>query len=74
VKLGQNVTIYPVHLQPAYAHLGYGIGDFPVAEGVAGKYLSLPIYAELTEEQQDYITHVLKQALEKSCHSMLQLR
>jgi dTDP-4-amino-4,6-dideoxygalactose transaminase len=53
----------PVHLQPAYAHLGYRAGDFPVAERVAGECLSLPMYAELTEEQQDYIAYTLKQAL-----------
>jgi dTDP-4-amino-4,6-dideoxygalactose transaminase len=53
----------PVHLQPAYAHLGHGPGDFPVAERVAGECLSLPMYAEITAEQQDYIAHTLKQAL-----------
>ena len=53
----------PVHLQPAYAHLGHCIGDFPVAERVAGECLSLPIYAELREEQQAYIAHTLKQTL-----------
>lgn len=34
----------PVHLQPAYADLGYGLGDFPVAEEIAGQILSLPMY------------------------------
>jgi dTDP-4-amino-4,6-dideoxygalactose transaminase len=53
----------PVHLQPAYAHLGHSTGVFPVAERVAGECLSLPMYAELTEEQQNYIAHTLKQAL-----------
>ena len=53
----------PVHLQPAYAHLGHCAGDFPVAERVAGECLSLPMYAELKEEQQAYIAHTLKQTL-----------
>ena len=53
----------PVHLQPAYAHLGHEAGDFPVTERVAGECLSLPMYAELTEEQQVYIAHTLKQAM-----------
>jgi dTDP-4-amino-4,6-dideoxygalactose transaminase len=53
----------PVHFQPAYAYLGHGAGDFPVAEGVAGECLSLPMYAELTEAQQVYIAHTLKQEL-----------
>jgi dTDP-4-amino-4,6-dideoxygalactose transaminase len=41
----------PVHLQKAYAELGYGRGDFPVTEAVATRFLSLPIYAELQPEQ-----------------------
>ena len=53
----------PVPLQPAYAHLGHHVGDFPVAEQVSQECLSLPIYAELNEEQQAHITHTLKQAL-----------
>jgi dTDP-4-amino-4,6-dideoxygalactose transaminase len=53
----------PVHLQPAYAHLGHCPGDFPVTERVAGECLSLPMYAELREEQQAYIAHTLQQAL-----------
>jgi dTDP-4-amino-4,6-dideoxygalactose transaminase len=41
----------PVHLQKAYATLGYGAGDFPVTELLANEFLSLPIYAELRPEQ-----------------------
>jgi dTDP-4-amino-4,6-dideoxygalactose transaminase len=41
----------PVHLQMAYANLGYGAGDFPVTELLANELLSLPIYAELQLEQ-----------------------
>jgi dTDP-4-amino-4,6-dideoxygalactose transaminase len=37
----------PVHLQNAYAHLGYRAGDLPVTELLANQFLSLPIYAEL---------------------------
>jgi dTDP-4-amino-4,6-dideoxygalactose transaminase len=55
----------PVHLQPAYAHLRYHVGDFPVAERVAQECLSLPMYAELSQEQQLYIAQALKQALEE---------
>jgi dTDP-4-amino-4,6-dideoxygalactose transaminase len=52
----------PVHLQPAYAHLGYRVGDFPVAEQMAQQCLSLPMYAELSEEEQEHIAEMLKQA------------
>src|ERR1700716_3732123 len=41
----------PVHLQKAYASLGYGAGDFPVTELLANQFLSVPIYAELRSEQ-----------------------
>lgn len=46
----------PIHLQPAYLHLGYKTGDFPVTEKYAKEILSLPMYAEL---QPDAITHVV---------------
>ncbi len=41
----------PLHLQPAYADLGYSKGSFPVSESAAEECLSLPIYSELTDEQ-----------------------
>jgi dTDP-4-amino-4,6-dideoxygalactose transaminase len=41
----------PVHLQKAYASLGYGAGDFPITELLAKQFLSVPIYAELRPEQ-----------------------
>jgi dTDP-4-amino-4,6-dideoxygalactose transaminase len=42
----------PLHLQKAYANLGYRKGDFPVCEGVAADILSLPMFPQLTSEQQ----------------------
>jgi dTDP-4-amino-4,6-dideoxygalactose transaminase len=46
----------PVHLQNAYANLGYRRGDLPVTETVASQFLSLPIYAEL---QPDRVAEVV---------------
>jgi dTDP-4-amino-4,6-dideoxygalactose transaminase len=45
----------PLHLQPAYADLGHKQAEFPQAEAWADECLSLPIYPELTEEQQDRV-------------------
>ena len=47
--------LIPVHLQEVHADLGYRYGDFPCSEQVAGEVLSLPMYAELTEEQVERI-------------------
>ena len=45
----------PLHLQRAYRHLGYKEGDFPIAERLAREIVSLPMYPNLTEEQQRLI-------------------
>jgi dTDP-4-amino-4,6-dideoxygalactose transaminase len=40
-----------VHLQPAYAFLGRGVGSFPEAEKLANEIITLPMYPELTDQQ-----------------------
>ena len=49
----------PVHLQPAYADLGYRRGDFPVAERAAAEVLSLPMYPELRPDQVEAIAELV---------------
>lgn len=50
----------PLHLQECFASLGGKKGDFPVAEELAEKVLSIPIYAELSQEQLDYVIENIK--------------
>jgi UDP-2-acetamido-2-deoxy-ribo-hexuluronate aminotransferase len=45
----------PLHLQPAFAHLGYQPGDFPVSERLAGRIFSLPMHPYLSAADQDRI-------------------
>lgn len=49
----------PVHLQGAFAELGHTRGDFPLAEAAADEVLSLPIYPEMTDAQQDVVIAAL---------------
>jgi len=53
----------PMHLQGALSDLGYGPGDFPVTESAAASMLSLPIFPGITEQQQEYVAHRLRDAL-----------
>lgn len=52
----------PVHLQPAYADLGYRAGAFPVAERAAADVLSLPVFPEMTDQQVDVVAAAVRRA------------
>ncbi len=45
----------PIHFQEAYKHLGYKKGDFPASESAADECVSLPMYAEMSDDQIDYV-------------------
>ncbi|MFJ3670762.1 DegT/DnrJ/EryC1/StrS family aminotransferase [Streptomyces sp. NPDC090106] len=53
----------PVHLTPAYRGLGYGAGDFPHAEKAASRILSLPLFPQITPDQQRRVADTLTDAL-----------
>jgi dTDP-4-amino-4,6-dideoxygalactose transaminase len=53
----------PLHLQSVYKDLGYKKGDFPVTENICDRVLSLPMFPELSEEQQHRVVSTLKNIL-----------
>lgn len=53
----------PVHLQKAYKHLGHRAGDFPGAELVGRTCLTLPMFPEMTFDQQDAVVAALTETL-----------
>ena len=65
VQCGVHYPV-PLHLQPAYASLGYPRGAFPHSEAAANRILSLPMYAELTDEQMEYIVAALDASLQET--------
>jgi dTDP-3-amino-3,4,6-trideoxy-alpha-D-glucose transaminase len=50
----------PIHLTPAYAHLGYPQGAFPVAERLAARCLSLPIFPGIREHQLEHVVREVR--------------
>jgi len=58
----------PVHLQKAYAHLGYKPGDLPVTERLCQHCLSLPIYPELSKEKIFTVASILLGLRDKDHH------
>tara|TARA_Y100001968_G_scaffold105512_1_gene95423 strand:+ start:8027 stop:9238 length:1212 start_codon:yes stop_codon:yes gene_type:complete len=69
-NLGVNTIIYypiPIHLQPAYNNLrSSSLASLPLTEEVCSEVLSLPIFPEITIQEQDYVIYSIKQILGQS--------
>lgn len=57
--IGVNLHYIPVHLQPFYRQLGFTDGDFPEAERYYRQAISLPLYPDMTDEQQEQVVQAL---------------
>jgi len=65
-ELGISSMVYypiPLHLQPVYRDLGYSAGQLPIAEQAAKEVLSLPMFPELSSEEQQQVVYGLKDCL-----------
>ncbi|MGY5796098.1 UDP-4-amino-4,6-dideoxy-N-acetyl-beta-L-altrosamine transaminase [Rheinheimera faecalis] len=65
--IGVNVHYIPIHTQPYYQQLGFQWGDFPQAEAFYSRIISLPLYADLTAEQQQQVASALNVAIKDAC-------
>ncbi|UFW53826.1 MULTISPECIES: DegT/DnrJ/EryC1/StrS family aminotransferase [Bradyrhizobium] len=62
----------PLHLQPAFVHLGYRLGDLPYCEAMAAQSLSLPMFPELARDQVRRIAAIVRAATEQDSQQELQ--
>ncbi len=62
--IGVNVHYIPIHTQPYYRALGFQAGDFPAAERYYAQTLTLPLFPELSDDDQDRVVAALRAALQ----------
>lgn len=63
--VGVNIHYIPVHTQPYYLEMGFRNGDFPVAESYYSQAISLPLFSQLSFNDQDKIISTLKMVLKR---------
>lgn len=62
--IGVNLHYIPVHLQPYYRNMGFSPGDFPLSEAYYSRAISIPLFATMTEAQQEKVIGTLESVLE----------
>ncbi|MFD1384403.1 UDP-4-amino-4,6-dideoxy-N-acetyl-beta-L-altrosamine transaminase [Rhodanobacter aciditrophus] len=65
-QIGTQVHYIPVHTQPFYQEKGFAWGDFPQSEEYYQRCLSLPLYPDLTYEEQVYVANALREAIDRA--------
>ncbi|MDC0509322.1 UDP-4-amino-4,6-dideoxy-N-acetyl-beta-L-altrosamine transaminase [Gammaproteobacteria bacterium] len=61
--IGVNVHYIPIHTQPYYQEMGFAYGDFPIAETYYSNAISLPLFSQMSSEEQDKVVTTLSKAL-----------
>jgi len=62
--IGVNLHYIPIHLQPYYRNMGFCPGDFPLSEAYYSRAMSIPLFATMTEAQQEKVIGTLESVLE----------
>jgi dTDP-4-amino-4,6-dideoxygalactose transaminase len=74
-KIGTGIHYpVPLHLQKAYAGLGYGRGEFPVTEKIAPEIVSLPMFPQLGAEQRERVVREIVHFLKETIHEQAGVR
>ncbi len=55
----------PLHLQECFSYLNYKEGDLPVSEEISKKVISIPVFSEITNKQQDYVIETIREFYRK---------
>jgi UDP-4-amino-4,6-dideoxy-N-acetyl-beta-L-altrosamine transaminase len=69
--VGVQVLYIPVHRQPYYEALGFRAGDYPIAEEYYSRSFTLPIFPDLTDDEQEIVIEALAETLE---HAVVERR
>ena len=51
----------PLHLQECFSYLNHKMGDFPITEQLSKQVISIPVYSEISREQQDFVISTIKE-------------